>query len=254
MFDSGLFRRPATRAQALTEIVLVALLAIQPGLWAWTLTDRGRGDAKDSVMLTEAAAAPHFTTTSDPFFVRLSTHTSLLPHTLYAVRTGERAGAILAGHDGIQRAVTVGETVSEGVVLAAVASDHVILAHGGAHTRLDFPASPPPSLSPAPPSTGVASGYGAPGAGAADASTYATALRPVSGNGADGYVWRPGADGGVLAAAGLRPGDVIVRLNGTPFDRAERMEELAGDIAAGHAVDLEYKRNGQIFSARYTPD
>ena len=207
MFAHRLLRRPVTRAQAVTEVVLAALLAAQPAIWIWTLNSSRPAPAPTA--LASPVLSPPASAAADPFF-RLASQAPLTAHTLYAVRTGAGGGAIVAGPDGVQRAVAVGETVSEGVVLAAVA-----------------------------------------GPGAADAATYATALRPVSENGADGYIWRPGAEGGVLAAAGLRPGDVIVGINGTPFDRAERMEELAADVAAGHAVDLEYRRNGVVFSARY---
>ncbi|WP_262423363.1 hypothetical protein [Brevundimonas denitrificans] len=49
MFALPLFRRPVSRAQAATEVVLAVLLALQPVLWAWTLGGAGRGQ-------TEAAA------------------------------------------------------------------------------------------------------------------------------------------------------------------------------------------------------
>ncbi|MBA4000957.1 PDZ domain-containing protein [Brevundimonas sp.] len=259
MFAVPLFRRPASRAQAATEVVLVGLLALQPLLWVWTLggSERGQGETAALTLGPPPASSPH--SGGDPFFGRAAGAFPLAPHTLYAVRAGARAGAIVAGPDGVQKAVRVGETVSESVVLAAVATDHVVLGHGRTRTRLDFPAAPPAANpGPAQPvmaATGqAAAGQATAGPGAANPATYATALRPVSANGADGYVWRPGTDGGVLAAAGLRPGDVILRINGTPFDRSERLEELAADIAAGHSVELEYRRNGSVFSSRYTPD
>ena len=250
MFVHRLLRRPATRAQAAVELALAALLAAQPVLWIWMWNAPGQTEAVSTA--PAPAAAARFEATADPFFPA-SARAPLAPHTLFAVRTGGRGGAILAGPDGMQKAVAVGEAVSEGVTLAGVAQDHVILAHHGARTRLDFPAAAPSPASVQPPSRAAAAGPAAPGPGAADAATYATALRPVSANGADGYIWRPGVDGGVLAEAGLRPGDVILRINGTPFDRAERMEELAVEIAAGSAIDLEYKRNGVVISSRYTP-
>jgi general secretion pathway protein C len=254
MFAMPLFRRPARRAQAATEVVLAALLALQPVLWVWTLGGSERGRVEAAALTVGPATASDASPGGDPFFGNADDAAPLPPHTLYAVRAGAEAGAIVAGPDGVQKAVVVGESVSEGVVLAAVAADHVMLAHGRARTRLDFPAPPPaPNAPPAQPAM-AAAGQVAAGPDAAEAATYATALRPVSTDGADGYVWRPGTDGGVLAAAGLRPGDVVLRLNGTPFDRSERLEELAADIAAGHAVELEYRRNGSVFSSRYPPE
>ena len=256
MFAMPLFRRPASRAQAATEVVLAALLALQPVLWVWTLGGSERGRAEAAALTVGPATASDASPGGDPFFGNADDAAPLPPHTLYAVRAGAEAGAIVAGPDGVQKAVVVGESVSEGVVLAAVAADHVMLAHGRARTRLDFP---PPTIAAPTPSAPMQPAMGAPGQvaagpGAAEAATYATALRPVSADGADGYVWRPGTEGGVLAAAGLRPGDVVLRINGTPFDRSERLEELAAEVAAGRPVDLEYRRNGSVFSSRYAPE
>lgn len=259
MLALPLFRRPASRAQAATEVVLAVLLALQPVLWVWTLGGAGRGQAEAAALMIGPPPALQASLGGDPFFENAGEASQLTPHTLYAVRAGARAGAIIAGPDGVQKAVRVGEAISEGVVLAAVATDHVVLGHGRTQTRLDFPATPPPAntgpAQPAMAATGqAAAGQDPAGRDAAETATYATALRPVSSNGAEGYVWRPGTDGGVLAAAGLRPGDVILRINGTPFDRSERLEELAADVAAGHAVELEYRRNGSVFSSRYATE
>ncbi|MFN3537208.1 MAG: type II secretion system protein N [Brevundimonas sp.] len=254
MFAASLFRRPASRAQAMTEVVLAALLALQPGLWIWTLGEAERGQEEPAALrigLNQELSAPPG---GDPFFGNAVSASPLAPHTLYAVRAGARAGAIVAGPDGVQKAVGVGETVSEGVVLAAVAADHVVLAHGRSQTRLGFPASPPRTDAGPPQSALGPMGRAGVGSAAAETVTYATALRPVSVDGSDGYVWRPGTDGGVLAAAGLRPGDVILRINGTPFDRSERLEELAADIAEGHPVVLDYRRNGVVLTGRFDPE
>lgn len=71
--------------------------------------------------------------------------------TLFGVRAGGgQGGAILAGPDGVQRSYRVGDEVAPGVRLQSVGFDHVILARGGATSRLDFPPSattyvPPPA-------------------------------------------------------------------------------------------------------------
>src|SRR5690606_13969846 len=174
------------------------LLALQPLLWVWTLGGSARGQGEAAALMIGSPPTSNPYSGGDPFFGRASGAFPLAPHTLYAVRAGARAGAIVAGPDGVQKAVGVGETVSEGVILAAVATDHVMLAHGRARTRLDFPAAPPATgAGPAQAVMGATDRVAA-GPGAAEAATYATALRPVSSNGADGYVWRPGTDGGVL--------------------------------------------------------
>lgn len=248
--------RSSFRPRPAVELLLAVLLAVQIPVWFGVLNARPVGLSRPPP-LTLSAPSADIAPGADPFFPSPDQQAGTLPaHTLYAVRTGERPGAILAGPDGVQKAVSLGETVSDGVTLAAVGADHVMLAHGRARSRLDFPPPPPASFAPAPLSvtpSGTATS-GAPPAGAAEAATYETALRPVQSGGAtEGYVWRPGTDGGILAAVGLRPGDVLLRINGSPFDRHERLGDLAADVAAGRPVELEYRRNGANYSATYSP-
>ena len=54
----------------------------------------------------------------------------------------------------------------------------------------------------------------------------------------------PGASLPLLERAGLRPGDVIVRVNGSQFDQ-ERLEELAWTLANSDAVTFEIERDGR---------
>jgi len=248
------FERPPSRIQNLAEVGLAVLLLAQAPLWILTLNASPEQDRSPIPLAIAPAPVPG----SDPFFGASSGSIGapLAPHTLYAVRTGLRPGAILSGPDGVQKAVGIGETVSDGVTLASVEPDHVMLAHGRTRSRLAFPPAPPPSSAPPPPPPPAPSAQNrAASPGADQAATYETALRPVTDGGStEGYIWRPGTDGGVLSAIGLRPGDVLLRINGTPFDRDERFGELADDIAAGRPVAIEYRRNGSNYSARYTPD
>lgn len=80
--------------------------------------------------------------------------------TLYGIRMNEASGggsAIVAGPDGVQQSVAVGGEVMPGVVLKAVALDHVTITRGGADEQLYLDQS-----TPAP----VAQPNGAPAAGA----------------------------------------------------------------------------------------
>ena len=62
---------------------------------------------------------------------------------LYGVRQdGDSGSAIIAGPDGVQKSFAVGETVAQGVTLAAVGADHVELSRGGARMTLSFPELP----------------------------------------------------------------------------------------------------------------
>ena len=91
------------------------------------------------------------------------------------------------------------------------------------------------------------SGSGADGPRASGVvAPYASALRSTrTREGKPGFVWRPGARLDSLAQAGLKPGDVIVGLNGMEFHDVERVQELADELAMGRTVALTYMRDGR---------
>ncbi len=80
----------------------------------------------------------------DPFFpAAVGTAESLpvtaLPFSLHGVRADSATGrgsAILATGDGQQQVYAVGDTLTDGVKLAAIAADHVILDRGGTRETL----------------------------------------------------------------------------------------------------------------------
>lgn len=80
----------------------------------------------------------------DPFFpVRAAAGGDLpvtaLPLSLHGVRADTASGrgsAIIAAGDGTQKVYAVGETVADGVTLAAIAEDHVVLDRGGTRESL----------------------------------------------------------------------------------------------------------------------
>jgi S1-C subfamily serine protease len=59
-----------------------------------------------------------------------------------------------------------------------------------------------------------------------------------------GFVVRPNVSMPALERAGLRPGDVIVGVNGSGFDE-ERMLELAWQIANSSRTEFEVERGGR---------
>lgn len=80
----------------------------------------------------------------DPFFpVRADPAGSLpvtaLPISLHGVRADSATGrgsAIIASGDGVQKVYAVGETLADGVTLAAIAADHVVIDRGGTREAL----------------------------------------------------------------------------------------------------------------------
>jgi putative serine protease PepD len=58
--------------------------------------------------------------------------------------------------------------------------------------------------------------------------------------------------GGPGAAAGLRVGDVIIKINGQPTTSPVQLQELTLSKKAGDTVDLEVWRGGQTASGTVT--
>lgn len=70
-----------------------------------------------------------------------------------------------------------------------------------------------------------------------------TKVTEVKNNGARFY---PAAD------AGLRPGDVLLELNGTRIESAKHISELTSKCSS-EAVELKFKRNGDVKTVKVTP-
>lgn len=171
--------------------------------------------------------------------------------TLHAVRAGggNFDTAIIAGADGRQTVYRVGEALAPGLILASVGADHVQLSRGGALSRLGFAdaaegAARPDSMSPAP--------VAAPASATPISATRFAAEAALSprrrGERVDGYVLQPRGRGDALTAAGLQAGDVILSVNGAPMN-AERVADLAVELAAGATAEIQYERDGRRHTA-----
>jgi hypothetical protein len=152
------------------------------------------------------------------------------------------AGAIIAVPGGDQRLVVIGRDVAPGLRLTAVAIDHAILSSSSATYRLGFDG----------PAAGVAAsasvGRSPPAGGAASREEilqYRLGLAPVAEGGRiSRHVVRAGAVMPALDRAGLRAGDVILRVNGSALDD-ERREELAWVLANSGQVVFDIIRDGR---------
>lgn len=129
------------------EIVLLVALAVQVARLVWTvLTPVGPlGDWRPpqaAVMSAEARTA--LLARFDPFFrgnagAQGPAAVTSLSLKLFGIRLNEASGggsAIIATPDGVQSSIAVGQEVVAGVVLKAVAIDHVVLTRGGADETL----------------------------------------------------------------------------------------------------------------------
>ncbi|MFQ3596417.1 MAG: type II secretion system protein N [Sphingomonadaceae bacterium] len=158
-----------TSAPAWRHPASLALLALLVVLVAW-LASRALAAVMAPIQLPSLAGAespPDLAILArfDPFFRRQpqassdSLPVTSLPLALKGVRldpVSGRGAAIIAGADGVQDIYAPGETVTDGVVLEALAADHVVLVNAGTRESLwlEEAGGPPvtmPALAAAPP-------------------------------------------------------------------------------------------------------
>jgi len=249
-------RVPVVNVYSVVEVALIAGLAVQAARLVWTLATpvSPLGDWRPAAPVIPAAPVEAIAG-YDPFF-RLQAPAAgpgvvtALQLTLFGIRIDDATGgggAILAGPDGVQRSVGVGEEIQPGVTLAAVAFDHVTMDRGGAREDLFLDQSGP-----------APAGGAAPAATAAGGIT-AAAIRndigfiPRIGNGRiDGLVVRPQGAGEAFRAAGLREGDVVTAIGGRPIGGAADLDRLATDFRGGGNLSLTVERGRETLPLAIT--
>ncbi|HEX6376522.1 MAG TPA: type II secretion system protein N [Allosphingosinicella sp.] len=271
-FDS---RRLIGRARGvngwtLLELALLALIAVQLARLIWTLVTpvgplgdwRGTG-AEPPPASTYAIGS------FDPFF-RLSgaagpvTVTSLNLK-LFGIRQDQASGrgsAIIAGSDGQQRSIAVGEEIEPGVVLKAVDFDSVTISRGGADEQLfmdqsEQPATVAPPSGPAPsaappavqPSTSVEPG-GPPVPPSKIYQPQVSVEPRMNGSQLTGVTVRPQGNGDGFRALGLAPGDVVTAVNGRRLRTAEQLQGILAESGAARSVTLQVERDGRMVTLR----
>ena len=170
---------------------------------------------------------------------------------LYGISGGGAAGkaAVIGGASGFQRVVPLGRDYRPGLKLKEVGQGYAILAAGGAEYRLEL-ARPGAVLAAAAPPAAMPSAAAPAAVADIDAMKVRLGFAPVKADGRTaGYRLKSAADLPALARAGLRPGDVLLAVNGVAFDSAERLEDLPREIAGSYAAEFEYERGGRRMKA-----
>ena len=164
-----------------------------------------------------------------------------LPLTLYGIRVNPASGggtAIIAGSDGQQKVYRIGEEISPGVTLSAVAFDHVTLNRNGASELLYLDQSQPaPVVAPVAPAALRSGGVSA-----------EQVRRGISFGGdaaGGGVTLTPGGDGGTFRSVGLRPGDVLVGVNGEAVANSGDLAGFAGQVRPGSNITMTVRRAGR---------
>jgi len=174
---------------------------------------------------------------------------------LFGVRAGEGGGgsAILGLPDGTQLSVGVGEEIQPGLVLRAVAPDHVTVARGSSVSRIDFGDVPVGAASvPPPPATPQIVARPGPAASRPETAVVDPArlmaeagLRPrMQGLSVNGFTVTARGESAQLQAAGLRAGDVILSVNGIPLDGPPAINRLRTDLAEAPEAVIRFERDG----------
>jgi general secretion pathway protein C len=270
-FDS---RRLIGRARGvngwtLLELALLALIALQCARLIWTVVTPigplGDWRGPDAGSESSAGILGGF----DPFF-RLSgaagpvTVTSLNLK-LFGIRQDQASGqgsAIIAGADGQQRSIAVGEEIEPGVTLKSVDFDSVTISRGGADEQLFMDQSeapntvtPPPATTPTvptepviQPSTSVEPGS-RPVPPSRPQPTEVSAVPRMNGAELTGVTVQPRGSGEGFRALGLAPGDVVLAVNGRRIRSAEQAQGMAAQLASARVV-LQVERGGQVMTLR----
>lgn len=142
-----LARLPRVTVYTAVELLLLVLLAVQCARLFWAVLTPV-GPLGQFRSLSAAAPAPSLASLGgfDPFFRQApgqqgpaqAVVTSLNIRLFGTSQNNATGGgtAIIAGPDGAQRSIAVGEEIMPGVTLAGVAFDHVTISRGGTEEQL----------------------------------------------------------------------------------------------------------------------
>jgi len=252
-------RLPIPSVYSAAELALLALLAFQAArlVWAAVTPVAPVGEWRASAP-TIPGVPGDVLRGFDPFY-RLEgadnapAVVTSLRLTLFGTRLDEASGrgsAIIAGPDGVQKSVAVGEEIIPGVTLKEVAFDHVTIDRGGAREDLFLDQSAgtanaaSPGVAPAPASQIAPSSSG--GGITIDRFRAEVGFVPrIEGGKIAGLVVRSQGSGAAFRAAGLKEGDIITAIAGRPINNPADLDIIAGGLNAGGTLSLTVQRDGQ---------
>ncbi len=244
------------RVRTAVEVALALVLVLQLGRLVWIVAEPGA--PAPAAATAGAVAGPVDYSVFQRFdaFFRTGGQSSLAEASaagsgqmrLYGLRSDGAGGgsAIIGLADGRQVSVGVGEEVEPGLVLRGVGPDHVTLARGTSLSRLIFTDVPLGAAPVPPPPPGPQMVTPVPAVASAPADLLARAgLRPrMRGLRMDGFT--VSGDASALRAAGLRPGDVILAVNGQSLDSPERIAALRDQLSNSDSAELRFERDGVV--------
>ena len=169
-----------------------------------------------------------------------------------AVPDPKRGLAIIGPTAGAAKLYAVGSAVPGGVSLYAVYPDRVLLDRGGAIESLLLPKKLAAGQAPAPLASagGLSPGQRLAALAQGNGGLLGGLVRAqavFAGGKLSGYRVFPGGRASVAAFTqlGLRPGDLVTAVNGTPLDDPNRANEILNTLSSAASASLTVQRNGQ---------
>jgi general secretion pathway protein C len=157
-------------------------------------------------------------------------------------------GAIIGTAAG-QRLIVLGREVLPGVTLQEVGQHHAVLATTSGPVELGF-RGPEAAGSSGGAAESTTTTNAVPVANRSEVAQYRSGLAPRRQNGRiTGFALRNGSVMPMLQRAGLRPGDILIGVNGQTFDSEEKVLELAREIAGSYTAEFEFERAGRRMRA-----
>jgi general secretion pathway protein C len=174
---------------------------------------------------------------------------------LFATENPKEGMAIIGESAQTAKFVLVGQQVPGGAQLHAVYNDRAIIERGGALESVLLPRTPSGNLAMAPPPAPL----GQPEGNEAvvermrklvsdDPGLIGQVMRPqpvFAGGKMRGFRVYPGANRQAFARIGLRPGDLVTAVNGTPLDDKDRAQEIFSTLSSSTDARVSITRNGR---------
>lgn len=248
-------RRASRRGLPAINLLLLLTLAALLAHWTWRFAAplptqppaAGRSDARVDTGLDRLRAAGLFGGRTSPGATgETPTVLGLKLYGVFAAPEGRRAMALVSAEGGAQ-AVARGDEIQPGVVLEAVAADHVILLNRGVRERLDLETVGAPLAA----ARGeVALTREDISRGLANPQSLGVQVGPQANPLAGLQIVRV-EEGGLAARLGLQSGDTLRMVNGMPVANAQELTRLLSDSANVERITLVGERQGMPLTLSY---
>lgn len=273
---SAFYRRHGARLPPVVTLLLVAFLAHQAAalVWQWMPLPKAAAwtPAPGFVDPTPTRAALNVDALANAHLFgqyQASANASTLANapdtqlnfTLLGILAGSvetESRALIAKDNNDEAAYAIGDDISSGVNLQAIFPDRVILSRSGRLETLRLDKDAPSNA----PVFNAVSNVSEPQEGSPAAAQMLSAIKeqvitdpskaanfirvqPMTGEGGlKGYRVYPGPERGAFNAAGLKPGDVVTAINGTPLNDQGQALQLLQSLTQATSLSLTIDRNG----------